>query len=368
MIIKPSPFAPLCNVRMIEAAQKHFPPGVLQCVLGDDRLGPWITEHPDIDKVAFTGSTATGKLVARSCSATLKRVTLELGGNDACIVLPDADLASAAGQALFASTVNSGQFCAASKRIYVHADIYDKFAQEIVRQANDAKVGPGLADDTVHGPLNNRLQYDRVMQLLAAAKEDGFRMFCGEDKLEQFAKEKGFFVPLMFVDNPPDDSALVMEETFGPIRPLLKWTDEESLLKRVNDSPYGLGAIIFGKDTVAVNRIARKIDVGTVWINSPQAFDTRVPFGGVKKSGYGYESGGLESLASYSSIQVISEVSSCKKTKKQDTASNTLTFLLTGKDLKQVLPSLQVLFSCRASRNYETLICYYPNFPHRIFI
>lgn len=153
IIVKPSPYTPLCSLRIVEAAQKHFPPGVIQVLSGDDKLGPWLTEHPGVQKVAFTGSTQTGKLVARSCSATLKRFTLELGGNDPSVVLPDIDIAKVAPAVLMGAMANSGQVCVASKRIYVHESIYDDFAAAVTESARTMKVGPGTEQGVMLGPI-----------------------------------------------------------------------------------------------------------------------------------------------------------------------------------------------------------------------
>lgn len=309
-IIKPSPFTPLCDIRIIEAAQQHFPPGVLQCIVGEDQLGRMITEHPGIDKVAFTGSSATGRLVARSCAATLKRVSLELGGNDANIVLPDVDVEKVARQVAHAATLNSAQFCCASKRIYVHETIYEPFKLAITQIAKTMKVGPGLDPDTVHGPINNKVQFDKVLDFVRDSKRNKHTFLTGGEIAEQ---QKGYFVPVTLIDNPPEDSRIVQEEPFGPLVPLLKWSNEEELLQRVNASDYGLGAVLFGSDAEAVDRIARQIETGTVWINTVQMYDARVPFGGWKKSGYGVENG-KEVLLGYSNVQVLSYVRACQLT------------------------------------------------------
>ncbi|UZJ57533.1 hypothetical protein CBS101457_006853 [Exobasidium rhododendri] len=302
VIIKPSPFTPLCDIRIIQGAQKHFPPGVLQCIVGDDSLGPMITSHPGIDKIGFTGSTVTGRLVAKSCAATLKRMTLELGGNDPSIVLPDVDVDSVAPQVTMAASINSAQFCCASKRIYVHEDIYEKFTTAMANAAKGMKVGNGLEEDTVHGPINNKMQFDKVAEYFKDSTDQGHKFLTG-GKIEKGGK--GFFVPVTIVDNPPEDSRIVQEEPFGPIFPVLKWKDEEEMLERVNDTQWGLGASVWGKNEADVERIARGIESGTVWCNSMQAYDPQVPFGGWKQSGSSHESG-IEGLIAYTNIRVIS--------------------------------------------------------------
>lgn len=301
IIIKPSPFTPLCDVRIIEAAQKIFPPGVVQIVTGDDHLGPWITEHPRIQKISFTGSTVTGRLVAKSCSATLKRFTLELGGNDPCVVLPQQnDMAAAAQQVLLSAFFNSGQVCIAAKRIYVHEDIYDEFKATMAQVVQNFKVGPGNEEGVMFGPINNKMQYNKVAEFFEESKSKNFNFVSGGE----VEKKEGYFYPLSIVDNPPEDSRLVQEEPFGPIVPLLKWKDEADLIKRVNDSQWGLGATVWGSDNAAVERIARQIESGTVWCSCLVKHHPAVPFGGMKSSGIGAEHG-KAGLSAYCQVQAL---------------------------------------------------------------
>ena len=302
IIIKPSPFTPLCDIRIIEAAQKIFPPGVVQIVVGDDNLGPWITEHPRIQKISFTGSTVTGRLVAKSCSATLKRFTLELGGNDPCVVLPSqTDLATTAQNVLLSAFFNSGQVCIAAKRIYVHEDIYDEFKATLAQVVKHFKVGPGDEEGVMFGPINNKMQYGKVGEFFDEARKNNFNFVAGGDKAEQ---KQGYFHPLTIVDNPPEDSRLVTEEPFGPIVPLLKWKDEANLVKRINDTQYGLGSTVFGSDIEAAERIGRQIESGTVWINCLVQHHPTVPFGGFKSSGIGAEHG-KNGLSAYCQVQAL---------------------------------------------------------------
>lgn len=301
IIIKPSPFTPLCDIRIIEAAQKVFPPGVVQIVVGDDNLGPWITEHPRIQKISFTGSTATGRLVAKSCSATLKRFTLELGGNDPAVVLSkQSDLATTAQNVLLSAFFNSGQVCIASKRIYVHEDIYDEFKAIAAQAVQNFKVGPGTEEGVMFGPVNNKMQYNKVAEFFEESNSKKFDFVTG-GKVE---KKTGYFYPLSLVDNPPEDSKVVREEPFGPIVPLLKWKDEADLIKRVNNSEWGLGASVWGSDHEAVERIARQIESGTVWTNRMICHHPAVPFGGMKSSGIGAEHG-KAGLGAYCQVQAL---------------------------------------------------------------
>ena len=274
IIIKPSPFTPLCDVRAVELFNRHLPPGVVQIVLGDDELGPWITEHPKIRKISFTGSTATGRLVAKSCAATLKRYTLELGGNDACIVLPDVDVDSVAPGILLTAFFNSGQVCHAAKRIYVHEDVFDKLSQALVKAAKEAGVGPGQDEGVSFGPLNNRMVYEKVSGFFADSQKNNHDFLIGG----KIPEGPGFFAPLTLVNNPPEDSRLVREEPFGPIVPLLKWNDDADVIARVNDSDWGLGATIFGKDLDRVEKLARQIEAGVVWTNTTMQQHPVSPF------------------------------------------------------------------------------------------
>lgn len=301
VIIKPSPFTPLCDIRIIEAAQKIFPPGVVQIVVGDDNLGPWITEHPRIQKISFTGSTVTGRLVAKSCAATLKRFTLELGGNDPSVVLAQQkDMATTAQKVMMAAFYNSGQVCIAAKRIYVHEDIYDEFKAAATKAVQHFKVGPGNEQGVTFGPINNKMQYNKVGEFFEEAKKNKYNIIAGGE----VEKKDGYFYPLTIVDNPPEDSRLVQEEPFGPIVPLLKWRDEADLIKRINESQWGLGSTIFGQDLEAAQRIGRQIESGSVWINSLMQHHPSVPFGGFKSSGIGAEHGSA-GLSAYCQVQAI---------------------------------------------------------------
>ncbi|RYF60152.1 MAG: aldehyde dehydrogenase family protein [Comamonadaceae bacterium] len=301
MVLKPSPFTPLTALKMGELFRAILPAGVLNVISGTDRLGPWLTEHPGIDKIAFTGSTATGRRVMQSASARLTRITLELGGNDPAIVLPDIDIAATVPALFWGAFRNSSQFCLASKRMYVHASIYDAFARAFVDYARTVKMGRGAHPDTQLGPIQNRLQYDRVRDLIADAHRTGVRFLLGGDVPEG----KGYFVPVTILDNPPDTARSVVEEAFGPVLPLLSYTDTEEVIRRANDSEYGLGASVWSADTEAARAIATRLQCGTVWINHIHALSPEVAFGGHKQSGVGVENS-IEGLLEYTNTQSIS--------------------------------------------------------------
>lgn len=300
LVLKPSPFTPLTSLKLGELARDILPPGVLNVVCGGDRLGPWITEHVDIDKISFTGSTATGKAVMRSAAGNLKRVTLELGGNDPAIVLADADVEALAPRLFWAAFGNNGQTCIATKRMYVHESIYDRFAAAMVAYARTVRVGNGSQQGVQIGPIQNRPQFERVRALLADARSAGTNFLTGGDVPEG----KGYFIPIAIADNPDDSSRVVVEEAFGPVLPLLKFSDVDEVVARANDSPYGLGASVWGTNLDAAQAMADRIEAGTVWVNTVQELGPGQPFGGHKQSGLGAENGS-KGLLEYTNSQVI---------------------------------------------------------------
>lgn len=300
VILKPSPFTPLTSLKFGELARGILPPGVLNVVSGGDRLGPWLTAHPGIDKVSFTGSTATGKAVMRSAADNLKRVTLELGGNDPAIIMPDVDVEALAPRLFWAAFANNGQLCIAAKRIYVHERIYDRFALAMVDYARTIKVGDGTEPESQLGPIQNRPQFERVCALLAEARANGTRFLLGGDVPER----TGYFIPVAIADNPDDSSRLVAEEPFGPVVPLLKYSHVDEAIERANASPYGLAASVWGTDVDAAQAVAEQIEAGTVWINTVQELGPGQPFGGHKQSGLGVENG-REGILEYTNAQVI---------------------------------------------------------------
>lgn len=300
VVLKPSPFTPLTTLRMGELLRGVLPDGVLNIVTGGDALGPWMTSHPGIDKISFTGSSATGRKVMASASETLKRVTLELGGNDAAIVLPDVDIAEVAEKLFWAAFGNSGQICIATKRMYVHKDIYEPLKTAIVDYAKTVKMGDGAEQGTQLGPINNKLQYERVLYLIADSKAKGYKFLMGGD----VSPAPGYFVPITIIDNPPENSRIVQEEQFGPVLPLLSFDTLEEAIDRANASPYGLGASIWTADEAKALDISSRIAAGTVWINETQHLSPLGAFGGHKQSGLGSE-GALEGLLEYTNTQTV---------------------------------------------------------------
>lgn len=287
VILKPSPFTPLTALKLGELAADIFPAGVLNVISGGDALGPWLTGHAGIDKVSFTGSTATGKKVMAAASDTLKRVTLELGGNDPAIVMHDVDAGAIAEQIFWAAFGNAGQICIASKRIYVHEQVYDALRDALVAYARTVKVGDGADQGTQIGPVNNGLQYERVLDLIRDARAQGYAILTGDDE----ERTPGHFIPVTIIDNPPEDSRIVQEEQFGPVLPLLKFGDYEEVLARANACEYGLGAAVWGADEEAAWALAERIESGNVWVNETRHLSPFAAFAGHKQSGFGVENG-----------------------------------------------------------------------------
>lgn len=300
VVLKPSPLTPLTVLRIAELMVDLLPPGVLNVLSGGDHLGPKLTAHPGVDKISFTGSTPTGRRIMQSASSTLKRVTLELGGNDAAIVLPDADIDLVVPQIFWSAFTNSGQVCVASKRIYIHQDQYDAFAKKFVEFAKTVKVGDGLLPDTQMGPLQNHRQYEAVKALIDRAKSQGHKvLFEGE-----IPDGSGYFLPVTIFDNPPEDSELVSEEPFGPVIPLLKVKSVDEAIARANASPYGLAGSVWSSNPEEAMKVASQLETGNVFVNEPFYLTPFAAFGGHKQSGIGIENG-LDGLLSFTNPLTI---------------------------------------------------------------
>ncbi|RDL38137.1 Aldehyde dehydrogenase [Venustampulla echinocandica] len=301
IIVKPSPFTPYTALKIIELAQYIFPPGVIQALGGSDSLGPALVSHPRIHKIAFTGSIATGKKIMALAAGNLKRVTLELGGNDPAIVLPDVDIAKVAPEVAAGCFAFSGQICVATKRVYVHEAIYEPFLKAMVEATSKMKVGKPFDSDSVLGPLQNKMQYDRVRGFVDESKTQGHRFALGPDSA---TTGSGYFIHPSIIDNPPEDSKIVVEEQFGPIVPLLKWNDEADVIARANNSNTGLGASVWGSDRAHAEDIGRQIEAGNVFINSSAKTTSRALFSGQKESGIGGEWGST-GILHYCNAQVM---------------------------------------------------------------
>lgn len=302
VVIKPSPFTPLSTIRLAEIINEILPPGVVNIVTGENDLGAVLTTHPDIGKVVFTGSTPTGRKVMASAAATLKRLTLELGGNDAGIVLPDADPKAIAEGLFWGAFINNGQTCAALKRLYVHDSIYEQVCEALAAYASKVKVGDGLAEESVLGPLQNRMQFDIVSAYVRDAIEKGGRVLTGGAAGEG----PGYFYPVTLIADIDHGADLVDKEQFGPALPIIRYTDLDDVIARANDNPAGLGGSVWSSDFDKAKAVATRLECGSVWINRHGAIQPNAPFGGVKQSGVGVEFGveGLKELTTTQSVFV----------------------------------------------------------------
>ena len=298
VVLKPAPTTPLATLRLTELIKDVIPAGVLNVITDANDLGGELTKHPDVRKISFTGSTATGKKVMAGAADTLKRITLELGGNDAGIVLDDVDPKTAAPKIFDGAFQNSWQVCIAMKRLYVHESIYDAMCDELVALAEAAVVGDGLEQGTKLGPLQNRMQFEKVKEILADARKHGTVLAGGA------TPDKGFFIRPTIVRDITDGTRLVDEEQFGPVLPIIKYSDPEDALARANASPYGLGGSIWSSNIERAHEMAERMDAGTVWINKHLDLAPNIPFGGAKQSGLGTEMG-EEGLAEFTQLQVI---------------------------------------------------------------
>jgi len=298
VVLKPAPTTPLSALRLGELIKDALPAGVINIITDQNDLGGELTAHPDIRKISFTGSTATGKKVMASAAGTLKRITLELGGNDAGIVLDDVDPKMAAPKIFEGAFQNSGQVCIAMKRLYVHESIYDQMCDELAAIAEATVVGNGLEQGTKLGPLQNKMQFEKVKEILADARKHGTVIAGGQ------VFDRGYFIRPTIVRDIADGTRLVDEEQFGPVLPVIKYSDPEDAIARANASDYGLGGSVWSSNIARAHAVAERLDAGTVWINKHIDLAPHIPFGGAKQSGLGVEMG-EEGLAEFTQLQVI---------------------------------------------------------------
>ncbi|MFO1014264.1 MAG: aldehyde dehydrogenase family protein [Caulobacteraceae bacterium] len=299
VVLKPAPTTPLSTLKIGALIADKLPPGVLNIITDANDLGAAMTAHPDIRKISFTGSTETGKKVMAGAAAMLKRITLELGGNDAGIVLPDVDPKTVAPKLFASAFQNSGQVCIAMKRLYVHDSIYDQICEELAALADAAVIGDGLEQGTQFGPLQNKMQYEKVKDLLEDAKQHGKVIAGGEAP-----NRAGYFIRPTIVRDITDGTRLVDEEQFGPVLPVIRFEDAEDAVARANASPYGLGGSIWTSDLLKARQLAEQMESGTVWINKHAELAPNIPFGGAGLSGLGVELG-EEGLSEFTQAHVI---------------------------------------------------------------
>lgn len=300
VVAKPSEFTPVTTLRFAELANEVLPPGVLNVVAGDGRVGAAIAEHPDINKIVFTGSSETGRAIMRSAAGNLKRLTLELGGNDAGIVLPDVDPKTVAAKLFGVCFHNNGQTCQALKRLYVHEDVHDAIVEELASIATSVKVGSGLEEDTDLGPLQNEKQLRIVGELADDARRAGGTFVTGGERMEG----PGYFFPPTIVTGISDGTRLVDEEQFGPILPVIRYRDVDDAIARANASSAGLGGSIWSSDLARAAELVGRLESGSVWVNAHAAIQPNAPMGGMKQSGIGCEFG-TWGLAENTDIQTV---------------------------------------------------------------
>ncbi|EHK23003.1 uncharacterized protein TRIVIDRAFT_180162 [Trichoderma virens Gv29-8] len=297
VIVKPSPFTPYTALKLVELAQQVFPPGVVQVLGGDDHLGPQLVRHAGIQKISFTGSTVAGKKIMEACAGTAKRVTLEMAGNNASIILPDVDVEKTAPLVAAGLWFNAGQICLASRRLYIHESIYKAFVDALTKATNST------AEDLVAnvGPIQNQMQLRKLKALFRDMHDRGYRFTTEKSGVQD---GPGFFAFPTIVDNPPADSSIIRDEQFGPIVPCVPFSDIEEAIRLANDSESGLAASIWTNKPDVAENIAKRLEAGNIFINGPPKPDPFVAFGGYKQSGIGVEYG-LEGLLSYCQLKSI---------------------------------------------------------------
>lgn len=300
VVNKPSEYTPLSTIKLVEIINRHVPQGVCNIVLGKGNIGQALTEHPAVNKVAFTGSTRTGQSILSHSVTSLKSVVLELGGNDAGIVLEDADIDAAAEKIFGSAFLNAGQTCAALKRLYVHESIYDVLTAKLAAIADAQVVGDGMDAQVSFGPVQNKMQYEKVKALIADAAAQGGQIMTASKQLP----ESGYYIAPTIIANVQEGIAVVDEEQFGPVLPVLKFSTVDEVLQRSNATEFGLGGSVWSKNLERAEQIAGRMETGTVWINSHSDLSPAAAFGGWKMSGLGY-SFGLDGLLLFTHKQAV---------------------------------------------------------------
>ena len=306
-VLKPSEFTPLSILYIANFFVKlGFPPGVINIVNGFGReAGAALAQHPDVDKISFTGSTVTGKQIMKLASGTMKTVSLETGGKSPLIVFDDADLLNAVKWTHYGVYANAGQICTSTARIYIHEKIYEDFLRMFVEYTQkNARVGDPFAETSWVGPVASRAQFDKILSYIEIAKDEGATLIRGGNIASNRPDGKGYFIePTLFADATPS-MRISREEIFGPFAVFAKFSSQQDVVRLANDTEYGLSAALFTKDITRAVRVSQQLQAGTVWINSSNTSDPRVPFGGFKQSGIGHENGQI-GLESYSTLKAV---------------------------------------------------------------
>jgi acyl-CoA reductase-like NAD-dependent aldehyde dehydrogenase len=300
VVIKPSPFTPLGTLRLVQLMSEVLPAGVINAVTGGPEVGNHMALHPGIDKIVFTGSIPTGKKVMGGAAQTLKRITLELGGNDAGIILPGTNVEPLLERLFWGCFLNAGQTCASLKRLYVHADQYEDVVQKFSAYVARIPVGNGLDPKNLIGPVSNRMQLDKVAGYVDDARARGARIVTGGVR----PTGPGLFYPLTILADATDDMRIVKEEQFGPAIPIIKYHTVEEAIQRANSLEVGLGGSVWGNDPDEAAKYASRLECGTAWVNQHGALHPLAPFGGVKRSGIGVEFN-VDGLKEYTTVQVV---------------------------------------------------------------
>jgi aldehyde dehydrogenase (NAD+) len=302
IVMKPAEQTPLTCLRMARLAQKAgIPDGVINVVPGfGPTAGDAVVKHPGIDKVAFTGELATAKIIQRNAAETMKRLTFELGGKSPNVIFADADLDSAIEGAHFGLYFNQGQCCCAGSRLFVEERVHDEVIDRLKEKNSDRKVGDPFDPETQQGPQVDEAQFDKILQYVEYGKKDGARLITGGKRVGS----KGYFVEPTLFDNVTDDMRIAREEIFGPVMSVLKFKNADEIVRRSNDTNFGLAAAVWTRDVAKAHRYASKVRAGTVWINCYDVFDAAAPFGGFKQSGLGRELGEA-GLANYTELKTV---------------------------------------------------------------